>query len=220
MRYCDFPYFLYPGNIINEVKERFVLNEAEQELLGLEELCKIDLKLEGFDFLKSDDSIASLSGLSFLPYEFIKKYGVFNVLNMHNKLEEKLGEYRTFVIECIKNCPSELFNINSLSPEEHLELLRLMKKDDCYKKFVKIVDKIENNELLIGTIEFGTEEDGYHLSSSASRNLYFKSFSNYEDSLNRYFDLVEEDNKLYAVLNETGKLLYDFYKRCIEKKDV
>lgn len=206
MRYCDFPYFLYPNEIISEVKEKFVLTQEEQELLGLETLYKLDLKTEG------------VNSYEFLPYEYVKQHGVFNVLNIHDKLIEKLGPYRDFVIKCIRKNPNDLFSIHSLSPEEHLELLKLMGKDTHYLSFVEIIDKIQNDEIFIDDI-IDSDEDEYCFETESGRSFFNEYFSYDEYNLNRYFDLVKENNKLYAVLNETGELLYNFHKRLIENKE-
>ena len=111
MRYCDFPYFLYPNEIISEVKEKFVLTQEEQELLGLEILYKLDLKTEGANLCEFNGTVVSNSELSFLPYEYVKQHGAFNVLNIHDKLIEKLGPYRDFVVKCIRKYPNDLFSI-------------------------------------------------------------------------------------------------------------
>lgn len=117
----DFPNFLFPKDVLPQVKA-LVLTKEEQELLGLEALYqsnsyKATSTIGLFSLVPHENSLG-------LPYEYVKGKGAFRVMAIHDSLTEKLNGYRDFCISRIKKEPEKLFNINSCSKEDLIELCR------------------------------------------------------------------------------------------------
>lgn len=111
----DFPAFLFPDDKLPEI-EGLVLSKDEQELLGLEVLYQSNsFRSNGtIDLLSLTPDENSIG----LPYEYVKTKGAFRIMALHDNLLCKLGDYKSFVIDRIKEKPSALFNIKACSKED------------------------------------------------------------------------------------------------------
>lgn len=109
-------------NVIKNLK----LNADEQELLGLEYLyrAKYDMNsMYNFD-------VESRSTLSSLPYEYVNRTNAFEVLRLHKSLENKLNNYKNFVIKQIILEPNVVFDISVCDSNQQLDLCNYIKIRD------------------------------------------------------------------------------------------
>lgn len=205
----SFPYFLFPDDLIDEIKN-IRLTADEQELLGLEELYSISHDMYGDYKFKITES----ENLPILPYEYVRRVGAFRVMSLNDSLNNKIDGWRDFVIKQIKKAPEIPFDILKCSADQLLELCTLIEcyseyynKSYCYggyelstwkdsiQTIIHLLQQIEDagDSLVIiedyngesGYYEEGVECDCYSSFCDCEGNLYFEGF----------MKLVEKESK-------------------------
>lgn len=253
----SFPYFLFPSECINTLKN-LNLTEEEQELLGLEMIYYTDFETRGeFHF-----TINSKTPLSFLPYEYLKDVGAFRVFRIYESLNKKLGSYKEFVIKWLIRHPEELFNLDKLNINEIFTLSSSFKQPSHYnaKEYygeirktltdsineliqkVRHIGDLDEQKLFVRNLSLDKNSDQIDWLDCFVRDSYFSKYiteqieEDNEEEYKRQLVKYERDLAFYkehktmldkppvppqkimakyAVLTETGKKVYAWYKQKI-----
>lgn len=222
-----FPDFLYPEKLLDKIK-KLRLTADEQELLGLETIYG------GYE-VKEDHSftVSFSTTLPHLPYDYIRRMGAFNAMNLHDSLIRKTDGYRDYIIKHIKAQPDdEPFDIIKCSPEQLLDLCNFIsvehkhayygKAENYYAYIMRVIELLDELERNNGSETVAVCKGDYHFPTWNKLPNYNTFFDyNNEIKYKPYICLVEREcqDKEYVESKEKyerDKLFYEEHSSMID----
>lgn len=142
--------------------------------------------------------------LPILPYEYVRRVGAFQIMNLNDSLSDKVGRFRTYVISQIKKHPEETFDILKCSPAQLLNLCDYIeiKPKNYYYDAITLGKQIRTIINLLKEIE----NAGDSLAIAETNNDRY-SYSEWK-SLDDYSSFIDRD----------GDLRYEQFTKLVEKE--
>lgn len=194
-----FPDFLFPDNMLNTIK-KIRLTADEQELLGLEAIYSVTRDMDGSYHYKITES----RNLPILPYEYVRRVGAFQIMNLNDSLSDKFGRFRTYVISQIKKHPEETFDILKCSPAQLLNLCDYIeiKPKNYYYDAITLGKQIRTIINLLKEIE------------NAGDSLVIAETNNDRHSYSKWKSLDDYS----SFIDRDGDLRYEQFTKLVEKE--
>ena len=177
----DFPDILFkyaPVEDLEKIKN-IRLTADEQELLGLQ-LIYCGLKFDMKAYHESYSIGQCFGNTAFLPYEYVRRTGIFRVLALKDSLACKTGEFYDFISKCVLENPGHEFDMMKCSPRQFLEFCQCLKASICkregynnkqpfstfYSEIMDVISKLQKIKDRGGSVAVRTTSyDIYHYDS-------------------------------------------------------
>lgn len=78
------------------------LTADEKELLGLEVIYSVTRDMDGSYHFKITES-SNIPVLPYLPYEYVRRVGAFQIMNLNDSLSNKVGKLEVMLFHRLRN---------------------------------------------------------------------------------------------------------------------